>query len=1175
MRTLYYRPTVTFLLVAATLAMLATPIAFAHAITTEELVELFIALNIIPADKAAVARAALAEQTAAPTICPYAWTRNLTVGSEGVEVMKLQLLLNFDTTTRLARSGAGSPGNETKIFGPLTKAAVMKFQEKHGSEVLTPAGITVPTGFFGSFSRAKANALCASGGIGGPVVPPTTTPPLIVAGTELRAAAGTQPRDMLVPENASRVPFTEVVLTAGTDGAVTVHGITVERQGLAANSAFTGIVLMNHDGTIIGVPKTLNSDNRAEIGGTFTIPAGTSRTVIVGANMAADLDGENGERPTLSVVSVRSSATVIGTLPVLGATHIVNSSLAIGSATIGRGSFDPGTNQNKEIGTDAFTFASIRITSGSQEDLTLKSIRWFQSGSASAGDLSNIKTVVDGAAYPTEIDGRYYVTKFPGEGLRIDEGLSKDISIRGDIVAGSARSVDFDIDRNTDIFLAGRTFSFGITPSFGGSTISPDSSQVNNQNGPYYDASEIGISGGAVQGSAWSGVSAQNIGANIPDQILGGFSIDVRGESINVSSMQFNITLTESSGSSLSISDITNMTLATADGKVIGGPRDPGGTALTGTIQFAESITLTVGTNNFFVKGKLGSDFTTNDTVRISTTPSSDWTGIRGDTTGNTVTASPSSLISSPIMTVRSGELTISVLSQPSASTVVASASQFEFARYLVDALRSSEDIRITTLPLRFDTTGSRTDLTNCHLYDGTGISATVLTTGSNIKNPQIGDSMNATTFTFDGTGWVVPKNTPKTLSLRCDVRSGATGTYQWGLDQGQQSSYTGASGVTSGRTIDETLVGSNGQTMTAGAGGSYSVSADTSLLYRMVRAGATDVDLAHFRFNAGIEEDIDLRQIALILGTPSGNSPADLVGQRVTLWHGATQIGIAQFGSGTNPDTALATLSTGVRVKRGESVTIAVKGDLSPHNNIDGTPGALLKIHYNGAQNGLSGNYGTGVSSGTTLSGDAVGEITTNGVRIFRTVPTITDATTANSLIPGSDLYAVTITADSGRDIGIRSLAYNISTVGASVSDYQLFGPSGAVNTAAANPSGGVLRIVFDDANTDKLVIAGTSKTFRLRATTVSGITSGNTETLTIALRGDGAYPTVTGLMGPVAEVEAGGASVNNFVWTPFSATIPQTGVSINVNDDWTNGYGAPGFPGLGQNMSVRVFRD
>lgn len=87
------------------------------------------------------------------------FTRTLFAGMRGDDVLALQRFLNSDTETRVADAGAGSLGNETDYFGPATKSALIKFQEKYRAEILTPIGLTAGTGFFGEKTRAKISAL--------------------------------------------------------------------------------------------------------------------------------------------------------------------------------------------------------------------------------------------------------------------------------------------------------------------------------------------------------------------------------------------------------------------------------------------------------------------------------------------------------------------------------------------------------------------------------------------------------------------------------------------------------------------------------------------------------------------------------------------------------------------------------------------------------------------------------------------------------------------------------------------------------------------------------------------------------------------------------------------------------------------------------------------------------
>lgn len=75
------------------------------------------------------------------------------------QVKLLQIFLNSLPETRVALSGPGSASHETTRFGLLTKAAVIKFQEKFATEILHPTNLVHGTGFVGPKTLEKLNSL--------------------------------------------------------------------------------------------------------------------------------------------------------------------------------------------------------------------------------------------------------------------------------------------------------------------------------------------------------------------------------------------------------------------------------------------------------------------------------------------------------------------------------------------------------------------------------------------------------------------------------------------------------------------------------------------------------------------------------------------------------------------------------------------------------------------------------------------------------------------------------------------------------------------------------------------------------------------------------------------------------------------------------------------------------
>lgn len=90
----------------------------------------------------------------APHEFVHTFTQHLTRGTTGDEVRALQIALSID--------GENTYPEINGIFGPLTFQAVCLFQQKYASDILTPQGLTHPTGTVGPGTIKKLNSLFAN-----------------------------------------------------------------------------------------------------------------------------------------------------------------------------------------------------------------------------------------------------------------------------------------------------------------------------------------------------------------------------------------------------------------------------------------------------------------------------------------------------------------------------------------------------------------------------------------------------------------------------------------------------------------------------------------------------------------------------------------------------------------------------------------------------------------------------------------------------------------------------------------------------------------------------------------------------------------------------------------------------------------------------------------------------
>jgi hypothetical protein len=1024
---------------------------------------------------------------------------------------------------------------------------------------------------------------------GGTVTSPVTSATPTTGGALTVSLASDTPAAGVAVGAAARVPFTKVNFTAGASD-VTITGLTIQRTGLADDLAISSVTLVDSaTNLLVGLSQTLNAVHQATITETITIPANTTKSYTLSANMPALATAASyaGQIATLSLVSVATTATVSGTLPITGNGQTINGTLTIGSATVTAGSLDPNVAADKEVGTTNYKFSAIKITAGSTENVTVYSIKWNQSGSAASSDLANIK-VSDGTTdYATTIssDGKYYTASFGTTGIAIAKGLNKEFTVKGDIVGGSARTIAFDIYRNTDIMIKGDVYGYYLTPAFtaSGTYAGHTTTVLQASASPYFAGSHVTAGTGSLRVEVNSTLApSANVTEGAQGVVLGAFNFVVQGEAANVNGIILNFNFTGTG----STSDITNITLSKSDGTVLAGPVNGADTATAdgdGTATFSGTVTFPVGTTQVIVKGNLNTDFATTDTFLVGFTNGPDagvgTTSLTGATTGNTITASPTSAIWSGTMSIKAGALTLTVGGTPVAQTIVAGATGFTFTNYIFDATASGENIKVTSLKVLHGSsvTNTQSQITGITLYDG----ATALNTGSNVltgTDSATAYSSSSETITLDNP-LIIPKGTTKVIALKGNISASATAAiHGFGIADADASLV--ATGVSTSNTIDgsDSITAGYGQKMTVSSAGQYSIALDSSTpTGKLVVANTTGNVMTVLRFRATAEA-INVDKLSLFLA--SASSTCNDLGT-VYVYDGSTLLGSGLIGTanatgGTGTNTTF-TLSPPLQILANEDKVVTIKADLSPIYTTAtvATAGHLLAIDVNYDVT-TTVNGGTGQSSGTRIGGftttaaDTL-QLTTGPAYIYKSVPTVTkQEVSTTKLVNGAmDLFKFRVAADAKGDIDLYKFTFRISTSVAKVGVLTLVDVTGGNETTLAASSSAEVQLVskpcwtastddidvvlyaspgtWDGTPTPRTVPAGTYKDFVLRGTITGATTAA---TVTTQMQGDSSMDQVGATYTTTAALVDGWTN-DDFIWSDWSIAS-----HAYTTADWTNGY-------------------
>jgi hypothetical protein len=1039
----------------------------------------------------------------------YTFAKNLQVGSTGEDVRMLQKVLNSSADTKVASTGAGSPGSETTYFGPATKAAVIKFQNKYASDVLTPVGLTKGTGFVGSATRAKLNAMSTGGGTTGGG---TTTP---VTGTVSVTLDATSPAQGAVIQGQALADLAHYRLTntSGTEARITK--VVLSRTGISSDSTLSNVYLFSGaqrvtDAATVSVGKItfINAS------GIVTIPAGGSVVLSVQADIAGSTAGQI---VGVALDSAESNVTVSGALPIASSFQSV-AAASLGTVAL---TYTGPSSATDNPATEVRVFEAQTVVS--THKARLESVTFENRGTTKDGDLTNLKLYVDGVQVGST------VAKFTNDRATFDlksSPVSLDtgtriIKVLADVVGGSSYTYSVQIRRASDL----RVVDAELNQPILATTFPVAAGTANN------------ISGGSLSVSRAASSPSSNVSVGGTNVKLATFEFRASGEDVKIEA------ITVDADTSASAGGLDN-------GKVF-----VNGSQVGSTLDIAEGATTEFTFGSSFVakagavttvdiyadaKTSTSTNLINNETVDVGVSiASADTEGLNS---GNTVTAI--SEVEGFSRTVSASSLSAAKASGYGNQTMIAGTNNVKLGSFTLSA-GSTEGINVNTIVVNLSSANAAS-VTDLMLKDASG-GAQIGTTKA---SPSTDNSFSANVS--------IPASGTKTIDIYGSIKSGAeAGSWVATID-----STTGGTGAT---TANSATVGSDVtlQTITVGSG-TITVAVNdgsTPNSYNAV-AGSSEVKVGTFRFTAQYSP-FTVQELKVKVPTDAATS----VSAVILKWSGGSASGALTLPSVAGETHATSTF-TGLSFQIPENTSKDLDVYVSIPTIASGaSTGKAISVLID-ANEGFKAVDGAGTSDTTAAAADLNSAATSGkGTEYVRkSIPTLSAvALDSTTLSAGSNqvLGRVKVTADAAGDVGWKKISFTVNktaaiTLGATTTlalwdgSNQIGGTFGTTTgnlrgtlDSLVNLTSGNLTFV---ATSEKEIAAGTSKTYELRGT-VGGLASGS-NSVSVSIANASASVTTGTATGVAADTVASSPS---FGWTDRSSIST---VHSESTSDWTTDY-------------------
>ncbi len=671
----------------------------------------------------------------------YMFNTNLKLGSRGTDVMNLQKVLNGWPQTRVAESGAGSPGMETSTFGPATRAAVNKFQALHLAEL----GITAPTGNVFAGTRALLNQAGNGTVSTNPGTTPTTTGPV----TAMLSAS--QPTGMIA-QGQSGARLADITFT----GNGTVTSVQLQRTGVSSDTTLVNVYL--YDG------NTRITDSASVITGgfiNFNAPTGLftvngSRTITVRADI---LSGSNGQAVGVKLNSVTAGG-VASTF-----TNVMGNTLQISSATTASVNLATLTTSAATVdaGTQAYNVWEGSATV-STRDVNLKAATFKFVGSAPVDFATNLNLYVDGV----KVAGPSMINAANNNKITFDLGATPyllktgthTINVRGDIVKGSNRTITFSVENVADLMLEDSSLS-GVNVS---ATV--NSVALTQSNSTYRT---ITVNKGSVTVNVDPAFVTNKVTGGATNVPVGQFTLRAYGEDVKVQTLNVTFATT-------TVTTLNNVSLYVNGGQVGTSQNFTVAAATAGGLTYTLGSSLIIPANTTVTLTVKADIVNASNAAYTSGTIATVVGGASNNAQGqnsNELVSVASSAVTGNVLTVSSGAGTFARTSGFTAVSAAPNTNGVKIGSFTIQA-NSAEDIRVNSIGVNPVVSGSpfvQTNISNLTVKSGNTV------VGTPVGNPAAGTS----TFSFSDI--VVPANSTKTFDVYADFGGATSGTVTTAMD--------------------------------------------------------------------------------------------------------------------------------------------------------------------------------------------------------------------------------------------------------------------------------------------------------------------------------------------------------------------------------------------------------